>query len=71
MNDTTPSLPPYYCRVCWAPVYRLWADGIPPDNACYHGCKAAHECPDAMGRAMATGEALKIIAEEKARKAVL
>ena len=63
------SLPPQiplsaYCRVCWNPVYRLWSEGIPADNQCHHGCTAAHECPDAMSRAEATAEVIKIIAEE-------
>lgn len=40
-----------YCHVCWNAVYVLWVSGDDPNGECMYGCKAAHDCPDAMARA--------------------
>lgn len=40
-----------YCRVCWNTVYSLWHSQEPHSGQCPHGHTAAHECPDARGRA--------------------
>jgi hypothetical protein len=50
-----------YCKVCWNPVYVMWVDKTDPAGECMFGHKAAHECPEAMGRAklQATMERLR------------
>lgn len=41
-----------YCRVCWNPVYSLWIGDEPPPGTCVLGKAVAHECSDAVGRAL-------------------
>ena len=40
-----------YCKACWYPVYSMWIDTDDHLGECPQGHSAAHECPEAMGRA--------------------
>jgi hypothetical protein len=47
------------CHVCWNAVYTLWIDDCDPQGKCPLGHKAAHLCPDAVGRAQDTAGLIK------------
>ena len=40
-----------YCKVCWYPVYVLWADNEPHNGECMNGCSSAADCSEAKNRA--------------------
>ena len=49
-----------YCHVCWNPVYRFWADKVPPDNRCQFGHDTADACPDAQATARNRARMIKL-----------
>ena len=52
-----------YCHVCWNAVYVLWVSDEDPAGECVNGCKAATDCPEAMGRARLQAQLAKLRAE--------
>ena len=54
-----------YCHVCWNAVFALWIEAQDPEGKCPHGHVAAHDCPDAMGRARLSGAIAKYKADAK------
>lgn len=74
MLDLIPELPPLkslsghdaYCKVCWEPVYRLWADKQDHGGVCPFGATQAHECRNAMNAARNTAMIREMMAQDRA-----